>query len=69
MKRIVVNFKSGRYIIFDMPDSEWLYINKMMLEAKGQIQLLVFNQLVINLYEVECIEAKEKKEQNDDTAT
>ena len=69
MKRIVVNFKSGRYIIFDMPDSEWLYINKMMLEAKGQIQLLVFNQLVINLYEVENIEAKEKKEQNDDTAT
>ena len=69
MKKIVITFKSGRYVVFDMPSSEWNYINNLMLKAAGQIQLLVLNNIVINLYEVENIEAKEKKEQNDDTAT
>jgi len=67
MKHITVTFKSGSYAIFDMPLNEWNYINNLMLKATGQIQFLVLNNLVINLYEIECIEAKEKKEQNDNT--
>jgi len=66
---ITVTFKSGRFITFTISSVIFAELISKMTNAISQIQLLTFNQMVINLYEVESIVAIEKKEQDDDTKT
>jgi len=66
---ITVTFKSGRFITFTISSVIFAELISKMTNAISQIQLLTFDQMVINLYEVESIVAIEKKEQNDDTKT
>ena len=66
---ITVTFKSGRFITFTISSVIFAELISKMTNAISQIQLLTFDQMVINLYEVESIVAIEKKEQDDDTKT
>ena len=63
MKHITVTFKSGRYAVFSLTTEKVIEIQNRMFKATGQIQLLIFDEIIINLYEVESITFNEKEEE------
>jgi len=70
MKRIVATFKSGRETAFYLSDTHCNDVLLKMINASSKVQLLIFENIVINLDEVEHLSIGDiKKEQNDDTAT